>query len=238
MFTFTTQKGILLGILISLAILLTVLLARGARSRYGRCPIALAALARSGSGGSRESQIGPGGAIISGTQLHEGFLNELGMDVNAINEVLGLMEPDISASASNENLAIVIGFVKAHPDKSSNFLNWVRNSFFTEKTNFKSPIGEITVPSKPIFKGLAPTVEQPAAPTAADRAMEEMPASTAANIALRKITLYMSRHPDDTSDFLNYLKTTFMSPNAMFKRDGVDFKKINKEFENVFPVGM
>ncbi len=237
MFTFTTQKGILLGILIALAILLTVLLARGARARYGRCPIALAALAKHQTR-SRESQIGPGGAIISGTQLHEGFLNELGMDVNAINEVLGLMEPDISASASNENLATVIGFVKAHPDKSSNFLNWVRNSFFTEKTNFKSPIGEITVPSKPIFKGLVPTVQPPAAPTAADKAMEEMPASTAANIALRKITLYMSRHPDDTSDFLNYLKATFMSPNAMFKRDGVDFKKINKEFENVFPVGM
>ncbi len=233
MFTFATQKGILLGILIALAILLTVLLARGARSRYGRCPIALAALAR-----SRESQIGPGGAIISGTQLHEGFLNELGMDVNAINEVLGLMEPDISASASNENLATVIGYVKAHPDKSSDFLNWVRNSFFTEKTNFKSPMGEIAVPSKPIFKGLAPTVEPPAAPTAADRAMEEMPASTAANIALRKITLYMSRHPDDTSDFLNYLKATFMTSDATFKREGVDFKKINKEFENVFPVGM
>ena len=236
MFTFATQKGILLGILIALAILLTVLLARGARSRYGRCPVALAAIARSG--GSRESQIGPGGAIISGTQLHEGFLNELGMDVNAINEVLGLMEPDISASASNENLATVIGYVKAHPDKSSDFLNWVRNSFFTEKTNFKSPMGEIVVPSKPIFKGENGAVEPPAAPTEADKAIGEMPASTAANIALRKITLYMSRHPDDTSDFLNYLKATFMTSDATFRREGVDFKKINKEFENVFPVGM
>lgn len=226
--------------LIALAILLTVLLVNGARARYGRCPIALAALARRQA--QRESQIGPGGAMITGTQLHEGFLNELGMDVSSINDILGLMEPDISAPASNENVATVMNYVKSNPDKSSEFLNWVRRSFFIEDSNFRSPFDPamIVLPSQPIFTGTGeemPEAKPPAALSEADKALQDMPASTAANIALRKTTLYMSRHPDDTAGFLNYLKQTFMAPNATFSRTGVDFKKINKEFENVFPVG-
>ncbi len=231
MFTFATQKGILLGIVIALAILLTVLLARGARARYGRCPIALAAIAK---------PMGPGGAIITGQQLHEGFLNELGMDLGAINDVLGLMEPDINAPAMNNNMATVLGYIKENPDKSAEFLNWVRRSYFTEKAYFRSPMdfAAIELPKTPLFVGTADTPAPPpaAAQGEADKALQDMPKSAAANIALRKITLYLSRYPEDTAAYLNYLKATFMTPDSTFKSP-IDHTIINKQFENVFPVG-